>query len=47
MVDCRSQWQGHLATFESLWTLYTLQVKSINANYMFKVCHCYAETIGW
>ena len=20
MVDCRSQWQGHLATFESLWT---------------------------
>ena len=32
MVDFRSQWQGHLAILESLWTLYTPQIKSINRN---------------
>ena len=32
MIDFRSQWQGHLAILESLWTLYTPQIKSINRN---------------
>ena len=32
MVDFRSQWQGHLAILELLWTLYTPQIKSINRN---------------
>ena len=32
MVDFRSQWQGQLAILESLWTLYTPQIKSINRN---------------
>ena len=36
MIDFRPQWQGHLATLESLWTLYTPQIKSINRNTCFR-----------